>query len=68
MPRLGGRELADLARGLYPQMRILCISGDAGDAGTTDEFPVTATALLHKPFTIEELTGKIREALERSPG
>jgi len=68
MPRLGGRELADLARGLYPQMRILCISGDAGDAGTTHELPVTATALLHKPFTIEQLTGKIREALEGSPG
>jgi two-component system cell cycle sensor histidine kinase/response regulator CckA len=68
MPRLGGRELADLARGLYPRMRILCISGDAGDAGTTDDLPVTATALLRKPFTIEELTGKIREALEGPPG
>ncbi len=68
MPRLGGRALADLARGLYPQMRILCISGDAGDPGTTDEFPATATALLHKPFTIEELTGKIRETLEGPPG
>jgi signal transduction histidine kinase/CheY-like chemotaxis protein len=68
MPRLGGRALADLARGLHPQMRILCISGDAGDVETTDELPVTATALLHKPFTIEELTGKIREALDGSPG
>jgi CheY-like chemotaxis protein len=68
MPRLGGRALADLARGLHPQMRILCISGDAGDVETTDDLPVTATALLHKPFTIEELTGRIREALEGSPG
>lgn len=68
MPRLGGRALADLARGLHPQMRILCISGDAGDVETTDELPVTATALLHKPFTIEELTGKIREALDGPPG
>jgi signal transduction histidine kinase len=68
MPRLGGRALADLARGLYPQMRILCISGDAGEVETTDELPVTATALLHKPFTIEELTRKIREALEGPPG
>jgi two-component system cell cycle sensor histidine kinase/response regulator CckA len=61
MPRLGGRALADLARGLYPQMRILCISGDAGDVETTDELPVTATALLHKPFTIEALHAAIRE-------
>jgi CheY-like chemotaxis protein len=68
MPRLGGRALAELARGLYPQMRILCVSGDAGDVETPDESPVTATALLHKPFTIEELTGKIREALEGVPG
>jgi signal transduction histidine kinase len=68
MPRLGGRALADLARRLYPQMRILCISGDAGDAGITDELPVTAMALLHKPFTIEELTGKIREVLDGPPG
>jgi len=68
MPRLGGRALADLARGIHPQMRILCISGDAGEVETTDELPVTATALLHKPFTIEELTGRIREALEGSPG
>jgi two-component system cell cycle sensor histidine kinase/response regulator CckA len=68
MPRLGGRALADLARGLRPQMRILCISGDAGDAGSTDESTVPAMALLHKPFTIEELTGKIREALDTPTG
>lgn len=67
MPRLGGRALADLARGLHPQMRILCISGDAGDVETADELPVTATALLHKPFTIDELTGKVREALVGPP-
>jgi len=71
MPRLGGRELTDLARRLFPEMRILCISGDAGDAGdagTPDELPVSPTALLHKPFTMEELTGKVREVLEGPPG
>jgi signal transduction histidine kinase/ActR/RegA family two-component response regulator len=68
MPRLGGRALADLARGLHPRMRILCISGDAGEVETTDELPDTAMALLHKPFTIEELTGKVREALEGAAG
>jgi signal transduction histidine kinase/CheY-like chemotaxis protein len=65
MPRLGGRALADLVRKRFPGMRILCISGDAG---TTDELPAAATALLHKPFTIEELAGKVREILEGPPG
>ena len=68
MPRLGGRELADLARRLFPQMRILCISGDAGDAGTTDAPDFAGAVFLHKPFTLEELTGKVREALEGRPG
>jgi two-component system, cell cycle sensor histidine kinase and response regulator CckA len=61
MPRLDGRALADLVRRHFPGMRILCISGDAGGAG---ELQVAATALLHKPFTMEELTGKVREVLE----
>jgi two-component system, cell cycle sensor histidine kinase and response regulator CckA len=68
MPRLGGRELSDLVRGLYPQMRILRISGATGDDGTRVELPIAAMAFLHKPFTIEELTRKIREVLESPPG
>ena len=68
MPRLGGRALTDLARRLFPEMRILCISGDAGEAGTSDELAVAATALLHKPFTMAELTGKVRQTLESPPG
>ena len=66
MPRLGGRALADLARRLHPQMKVLCISGDA-EGGTAGDPPLHAAALLRKPFTIEELTGKIREVLEAFP-
>jgi signal transduction histidine kinase len=68
MPRLGGRALIDLARRLYPQMRILCISGEADDAETTDERQGLGTAFLHKPFTMAELTGRVRELLEGCPG
>jgi two-component system, cell cycle sensor histidine kinase and response regulator CckA len=68
MPRLGGRELADLVRGLHPQMRILRISGATGDGETAVELPLAATAFLHKPFTIEELIGRIRKVLEGPPG
>jgi signal transduction histidine kinase len=68
MPRLGGRQLADLARRRFPEMRILCISGDAGDDETTGESPATAGECLQKPFTMAELTGRVREALDGPPG
>ena len=68
MPRLDGRGLSELVRGLHPQMRILRISGATRDDESAVELPSAATAFLHKPFTIEELTGTIREVLEGPPG
>jgi len=68
MPRLDGCALTALARGLFPGMRILCVTGDAENDRTTEDPPATATMFLHKPFTIEELTAKVRETLDGPPG
>lgn len=64
MPRLGGRELAGLARALVPGLKVLCTSGDARDDASPEAPEVGGALMLHKPFTLEELTRKVREALD----
>ena len=61
MPRLGGRELAGLARTLCRESGSSALRGDAG---TMDATALGGAAILYKPFTLEELTRKVREALE----
>ncbi len=68
MPRLGGRALIDLARRLFPGLRILRISGDPGDVSSEDGLQGATAAFLHKPFTMAELTRKVREVLEAPAG
>jgi len=64
MPGLNGPELARRLKYLYPQIKVIFMSGysDKGifQRGILDP----ETGLLQKPFTLESLTGKVREVLD----
>ena len=65
MPRMSGRQLAAGLKTLYPDVRVLYISGYPGDelvSGNGDEPDVD---LLRKPFSPEELVSRVRQALDR---
>jgi hypothetical protein len=62
MPDMGGRELAERLLASRPEARVLYISGytDMGHGALTEDM-----AFLQKPFTIEGLSRKVREVLDR---
>jgi signal transduction histidine kinase/CheY-like chemotaxis protein len=65
MPEMSGTELAGRAAALYPELRILLMSGYVDRPGVG---PVEDDAeLLEKPFRAEDLLEKVREVLESEP-
>ena len=61
---LGGLELAERARGLDPDLKMLFTSGYA-DAGADDRrFLERNVRLLRKPYKTADLARKVREALD----
>ncbi len=60
MPHLGGDTLAAQVAVLRPQIRVLYMSGYAGDALPPD------AVLLQKPFTRDRLARAIRDTIDRS--
>jgi PAS domain S-box-containing protein len=66
MPKMGGRELVDAVHGMYPEVRVLFTSGFADDTITRHGVTTAEVAFLQKPYTVESLLGKVREALRRA--
>jgi PAS domain S-box-containing protein len=62
MPEMGGRELVEAVTPLYPDIRVLYISGYTNDEvlrrGVSD------VELIHKPFAADDLLRKVRELLD----
>jgi len=63
MPRMSGGELARELLKVRPEMKILFVSGYAGKTVLDHQVFDLETNFLQKPFTLKELSGKIREAL-----
>jgi two-component system, cell cycle sensor histidine kinase and response regulator CckA len=63
MPGMGGRELAEQIVKLRPGTKVLFLSGYAEDAILSDGGIDNATAFLQKPFTLQNLSRKVREVL-----
>lgn len=67
MPEMDGRKMSEQVRELVPDLRVLFMTGFTKNAivhhGTLD----AGVHLVQKPFTIEELARKVRQALDRSP-
>jgi PAS domain S-box-containing protein len=65
MPRVGGKELATELVRLRPGLKILFMSGYTEDAILQHGVLGAGTHLIAKPFTVSELTQKVREVLDR---
>ena len=64
MPKMNGRELSERLLKLRPNLKVLYISGYAGETfGELDQKDVGN--FLQKPFTPNVLAQKVRETLER---
>ncbi|MBI5710901.1 MAG: PAS domain S-box protein [Candidatus Eisenbacteria bacterium] len=63
MPRMSGHVLADRVRALRPGIRVLLVSGYAGEAPGAPGGP-GAAPLLQKPFTATTLAQKVRGTLD----
>ena len=65
MPAMGGRELADRAHAILPELRVLFMSGYTDDAVLHHGVATDSVAFLRKPFSIDGLLAAVDEALSR---
>ncbi len=63
MPEMNGRELADQARALKPDLRVLFTTGYTRNAVVHNGMLDAGVVLLSKPFTLEQLALKVRSLL-----
>jgi two-component system cell cycle sensor histidine kinase/response regulator CckA len=66
MPHMNGRELAEQLKALYPQLRILFMSGYTNETIVRHGVLATEIKFLPKPFSPVTLTSKVREVLDES--
>ncbi|MDR0278865.1 MAG: response regulator [Paucimonas sp.] len=64
LPRMSGRELADVARGWRAGLPILFMTGYAQTALNRQAFLAPGMDMLFKPFQIGELLDKVRRSLD----
>lgn len=62
---LNGRQLAEQAQALRKELRVLLMSGYTADALVLYGIEKGAP-FLRKPFTLQQLAGKVREVLDDS--
>jgi two-component system cell cycle sensor histidine kinase/response regulator CckA len=63
MPGMGGRELVEHLSKTRPLAKVLYLSGYTEDAITSEGAIEGGTAFLQKPFTLQNLSRKVREVL-----
>jgi len=63
MPGMGGREMVKQLIETRPETKVLYLSGYTEDAIVSDGSIEKGTAFLQKPFTLQNLSRKVREVL-----
>lgn len=66
MPQMNGRELAERVREQRDAIRVVFMSGYAGDTVTRSGALVVDEAFLEKPFSSGELAQIVRETLDQT--
>jgi len=64
MPKMGGKEIAERLQPLYPQMKVIYMSGYMDNAIVRHGVLAPGLNFLEKPFTLENLVRKVREVLD----
>lgn len=64
LPGLNGRQVADGARVVRPDLKVLLMTGYAEVAAAATGFLTPGMALMTKPFEMDMLTARIKKLLE----
>jgi CheY-like chemotaxis protein len=64
MPEMNGRDLAGQISRLYPDIRVLFMSGYTADVIAHQGILDDKVAFIQKPFSMAEMTEKVREVLD----
>ena len=65
MPKMGGKEVAERLQPLYPQMKVIYMSGYTDNAIVHHGVLAPGLNFFEKPFTPESLALKVREVLDK---
>jgi len=65
MPEMGGEETYDALKEIDPTVKVLLSSGYSIDGKAKDILEKGCDGFIQKPFTVEELSKKIREILDK---
>ncbi len=65
MPDTNGRQLADAARVLRPDLKVLYTTGYTRNAVVHNGVLDPGVELITKPYTLDELAAKVRDILEQ---
>jgi CheY-like chemotaxis protein len=64
MPQISGPELARQLQVQRPSLKVVFISGYDGGSLAPDGVLSPEVVLVHKPFTVKALSGRLREVLD----
>jgi CheY-like chemotaxis protein len=65
MPNMGGGEAYDRMKEINPEIKVLLSSGFSIDGEASEILERGCNGFVQKPFTMKELSGKIRDILEK---
>ena len=63
MPEMNGEDLAEGLRKVSPDIRVLFMSGYCAEVVSQRQYRLNEVAFLAKPYTLYQLSAKLREAL-----
>jgi PAS domain S-box-containing protein len=66
MPKMSGRELADLVEKTHPHVKVIFMSGYTNDAIVNHGILARGVEFVEKPFTPKSLTSKVRAVLDKT--
>lgn len=66
LPGMNGRQLAEAARELRPDLPVLFVTGYAEKAADSSAFLGPGMEMITKPFALEQLSRKVTEMLEKN--